>query len=120
MRASGTRQRREPQRTNESAQSLLVQVVKCGVCGRPAYRLKGGTGGAVLYRCASAQYKTTCGNRSVREDYADNVVESVLLTMLGESARIERHWDSGSDHSAELGTTLTDLVGPFKAGTPHR
>ncbi len=52
-------------------------------------------------------------------------MESVLLTMLGESERKERVWDSGSDHSAELDSTLTDLVGqlgtgPFKAGTPQR
>ncbi|OZD00150.1 hypothetical protein CH281_17105 [Rhodococcus sp. 06-221-2] len=117
--------RKEP---TKRSQSLLLQVIKCGVCGRPAYRLIGGTGRAVRYRCASAQYKTTCGNRSVREDYADNVAESLLLTMLGESERKERVWDSGSDHSAELAeldSTLTDLVGqlgtgPFKAGTPQR
>ncbi|OZE26572.1 recombinase family protein [Rhodococcus sp. 05-2254-6] len=117
--------RKEP---TKRSQSLLLQVIKCGVCGRPAYRLKGGTGRAVRYRCASAQYKSTCGNRTIREDYADDVVESLLLTMLGESERKERVRDSGSDHSAELAeldSTLTDLVeqlgtGPFKAGTPQR
>jgi site-specific DNA recombinase len=117
--------RKEP--TNRT-QSVLLQAIKCGVCGRPAYRLKGGTGRAVRYRCASAQYKSTCGNRSVREDYTYNVVESLLLTMLSESELKERLWDSGSDHSAELAeldSTLTDLAGqlgtgPFKAGPPQR
>jgi site-specific DNA recombinase len=117
--------RKEP---TKRSQSLLLQVIKCGACGRPGYRLKGGTGRAVRYRCASAQDKPPCGNRSVREDYADDVVESLLMTMLGASERKERVWDSGSDHSAELAemdSTLTDLVGqlgtgPFKAGTPQR
>lgn len=48
--------------------------------------------------------------------------------MLGESERLERVWDSGLDHSAELAEVdamLADLVdllgtGEFKAGTPQR
>ncbi len=48
--------------------------------------------------------------------------------MLGKSERLERVWDSGSDHSAELAevdATLSDLVGllglgEFRAGTPQR
>ncbi|OBI88649.1 hypothetical protein [Mycobacterium asiaticum] len=48
--------------------------------------------------------------------------------MLGTSERLERVWDSGSDHSAELAEindTLADLTGllragPYKAGTPQR
>ncbi|WP_237168690.1 recombinase family protein [Prescottella equi] len=117
--------RKEP---TKRSNALLLQVIKCGVCGNPAYRLKGGTGRAVRYRCSSAQYKTTCGNRTIRQDYADDVVTTLVLGMLGESERKERVWDSGSDHSAELAeldSTLTDLVGqlgtgPFKAGTPQR
>lgn len=38
--------------------ALPTQVIFCGACGRPAYRLKGGTGRQPQYRCASAQYKT--------------------------------------------------------------
>ena len=48
--------------------------------------------------------------------------------MLGRSERLERLWDKGSDHSAELAEindTLADLTGllgtgPYKAGTPQR
>jgi site-specific DNA recombinase len=61
-------------------------------------------------------------------DYADEGVESILLGMLGESERLERVWDSGSDNSAELAEineTIIDLTGllgtgPYKAGTPQR
>jgi len=117
--------RKEP--TKRSA-GLLLQVVYCGVCGRPAYRLKGGAGRKPRYRCASAQYREPCGNRSIPLEYADETVETLLLGMLGTSERLERVWDSGSDHSAELAEindTLVDLTGllgtgAYKAGTPQR
>lgn len=117
--------RKEPTRRSTG---LLLQIIYCGVCGKPAYRLKGGTGRKPRYRCASAQYKTTCGNKSIPLDYADDVVEKILLGLLGESERQERVWDSGSDHSAELAEindTLTDLAGligtdVYRAGSPQR
>jgi site-specific DNA recombinase len=117
--------RKEPTRRSSG---LLLQVIFCGVCGKPAYRLKGGEGRQPRYRCASAQYKKTCGNKSIPMDRADHAVESILLRMLGESERLERVWESGSDHSAELtevNDRLTDLVsqlgiGAFRAGTPQR
>ncbi|OBL00876.1 hypothetical protein A5646_20520 [Mycobacterium sp. 1245499.0] len=117
--------RKEP---TKRSSGLLLRVIFCGVCGRPAYRLKGGPGRSPRYRCSSAQYKENCGNRSIPTDNADQMVERVLLGMLGESERLERVWDSGSDHSAELAevdATLADLVdlvgaGEFKAGTPQR
>jgi site-specific DNA recombinase len=117
--------RKEPTRRSSG---LLLQIIFCGVCSRPAYRLKGGPGRAPRYRCASAQYKEPCGNRSIPMDDADRLVEMVLLGMLGKSERLERVWDSGSDHSAELAeidAELEDLVsvlgsGEFRAGTPQR
>jgi len=117
--------RKEP---TKRSTGLLLQIVHCGVCGRPAYRLKGGPGRSPRYRCASAQYKESCGNKSIPMDNADETVENILLGMLGDSERLERVWDSGSDHSAELAeidATLTDLVdllgsGDFRAGTPQR
>ncbi len=117
--------RKEP---TKRSTGLLLQIIYCGVCGKPAYRLKGGTGRKPRYRCASAQYKTTCGNKSIPLDYADKGVETVILGLLGESERLERVWDSGSDHSAELAEindTLTDLAGligtdVYRAGTPQR
>lgn len=117
--------RKEP---TKRSSGLLLQVVYCGVCGRPAYRLKGGTGRKPRYRCASAQYREPCGNKVIPLEYADETVESILLGLLGTSERLSRVWDSGSDHSAELGEindTLADLTGllgtgPYKAGTPQR
>lgn len=117
--------RKEPTRRSSG---LLLQVIFCGVCGKPAYRLKGGEGRKPRYRCASAQYKQPCGNKSIPMDRADDVVEKLVLRMLGESERLEREWQSGSDNSAELAEVndrLTDLVsqlgiGAFRAGTPQR
>lgn len=117
--------RKEP---TKRSSGLLLQVVYCGVCGRPAYRLKGGAGRKPRYRCASAQYKQPCGNKSIPLEYADETVETIVLGMLGSSERLERIWDSGSDHSAELAEindALVDLTGllgagPYKAGTPQR
>ncbi|UXA17652.1 recombinase family protein [Mycobacterium sp. SMC-4] len=117
--------RKEP---TKRSTALLLQVIYCGVCGRPAYRLKGGKGRTPRYRCASAQYKVNCGNRSIPLSEADDIVEQLVLGMLGESERLERVWDSGSDHTAELdeiNSTLVDLTGligtaAYGAGTPQR
>jgi site-specific DNA recombinase len=59
---------------------------------------------------------------------ADQIVEDMVLGLLGSSERMERVWEAGSDHSAELeeiNATLVDLTGQlgsglFKPGTPQR
>ncbi len=107
---------------------LLLRVIYCGVCGRPAYRLKGGKGRADRYRCASAQYKDRCGNLTVTSEDADKAVEGAVLALLGDSERQEREWDAGEDHAAELETIDAQLVdlaeviasGAFSKGTPAR
>ena len=117
--------RKEP---TKRSSGLLLRVVYCGVCGKPAYRLKGGPGRSPRYRCASAQCKEPCGNGSVPLADADDILTENLLHLLGDSERLERVWDSGSDHSAELAEineTLTDLTGllgagAYRAGTPQR
>lgn len=117
--------RKEP---TKRSTGLLLRVVYCGVCGRPAYRLKGGPGRAPRYRCASAQDKAPCGNKSVPLADADDVLTETLLDLLGDSERLVRVWDSGSDNSAELAeindmlTDLTSLIGTdvYRAGTPQR
>lgn len=135
--------RKEP---DKRTASLLVRVIHCsapcshrrasedcpadcmGICGMPAYRLKGGKGRAPRYRCASATSADPCGNRSVTVAEADEIVETVVLGLLGSSERMERVWEAGSDHSAELeeiNATLVDLTsqlgsGVFKRGTPQR
>jgi site-specific DNA recombinase len=122
---AGRENRKEP---TKRSSGLLLQVIYCGVCGRAAYRQKGGTGRKPRYRCASAQYRDHCGNKSIPLADADEAVESLLLGLLGTSERLERVWDKGSDHSAELAeidNTLADLTdqlgsGAFSRGTPQR
>ncbi len=135
--------RKEP---DKRTASLLVRVIHCsapcshrraledcpddcmGICGMPAYRLKGGKGRAPRYRCASATNAKSCGNRSVTVAEADEIVESLVLGLLGSSERMERVWEAGSDHSDELeeiNAKLVDLTsqlgsGMFKPGTPQR
>ncbi|WP_236724598.1 recombinase family protein [Mycobacterium avium] len=118
--------RKEP---TKRSTGLLLRVVHCGVCGRPAYRLKGGPGRKPRYRCKSVQDGATCGpNPSIPLEYADEAVERIILGLLGTSERLERVWDSGSDHSTELAEVdarLTDLTGQlglgvFRQGTPQR
>lgn len=109
--------------------SLLLRVIYCGICGEPAYRFNGGSHSQYpRYRCRSMSKTTRCGNRTVRLDEADSAVESVILRMLGESERLERQWDSGSDNSAELAeldaelVDVTSLIGTpaYRIGTPQR
>lgn len=117
--------RKEP---TKRSTALLLQILFCGLCGKPMYRLKGGQGRKPRYRCASAQYKKTCGNTSVQLEYADDAVQGLIMGLLGNAERLERVWDSGSDHSAELAdinAALVDLTGllstgAYKPGTPQR
>lgn len=117
--------RKEP---TKRSSGLLLRVIYCGVCGKPAYRLKGGPGRNPRYRCASAQNKSQCENRSIPLEAADSLVSKNLLGLLGTSEHQKREWDSGSDNSAELAEineTLTDLTGLlgsgiYRAGTPQR
>jgi hypothetical protein len=83
--------------------SLLLRVIYCGVCGEPVYRFNGGRHSQFpRYRCRSIQRRKPCGNRTIRLDHIDELVEGVVLRMLGTSERLERNRDSRSDHSAEL------------------
>jgi site-specific DNA recombinase len=114
----------------EPSSSLLLRVIFCGVCGdKPMYRLKGGRGRSPRYRCASAQSnRKKCVNLTASLPEADDVVTRLVLAMFGESDRLERVWEAGSDHSAELAeldATLADLTGlvgtgPYRAGTAQR
>lgn len=134
--------RKEPtKRTN----SLLLQVIFCGairhkpecsratpcdcpVCGGVGYKIVGSRGRRPRYRCVTMQEGHPCGNKSIFMDDCDNLVEGVLLKLLGDSERLERVWDTGSDHSAELAEVndkLADLAGligtgVYAAGTPQR
>jgi site-specific DNA recombinase len=141
---------------SQASSSLLLRVLHCGTacshkqsgapcpdycsgtCGNerdgkwlpsPAYKFNGGSHSKFpRYRCKTMTKATRCGNKTTRADKLDNLVEQAIVTMLSSSERLERVWDSGSDHSAELSEIndeLTDLVGQigtpaFKVGTPQR
>ncbi|MFI1914557.1 recombinase family protein [Nocardia sp. NPDC020380] len=117
--------RKEP---TKRSNGLLLRVIHCGVCNRPAYRLKGGKGRADRYRCASAQYKDRCENLTMISDEADKAVATAVLALLGDSERQDREWDAGEDHAAEVAAIDADLIdaaevigsGMFGKGTPAR
>lgn len=122
---AGRENRKEP---TKRTTSLLLGVIFCGECGKPAYKLKGGAGRKPRYRCASAQYKNPCSNRSIPLEYAEEELERRILQNLGSFERRQRVWFPGEDHSSELqevNDLLADLtdqigVGQFKRGTPQR
>lgn len=122
---TGRENRKEP---TKRTTSLLLGVIFCDVCGRPAYKLKGGKGRKPRYRCASAQYKNPCSNRSIPLEWAEEELERRILKNLGPMERRQRVWFPGEDHSSELqevNELLSDLtdqigVGQFKRGTPQR
>ncbi|MCV7409223.1 recombinase family protein [Mycobacterium florentinum] len=136
--------RGEPSRASSS---LLLRVIYCGmpcshkqgdedspgdctgVCGEPVYKFNGGSHSQFpRYRCRTMTKAHKCGNRTIRTDEIDRVVEHTVLTLLGESERLERVWDSGCDNSTELSDVEAELsditgivgTGPYKAGTPLR
>lgn len=122
---AGRENRKEP---TVRSSGLLLRVLYCGECGRAAYRLKGGTGRKPRYRCASAQYKDQCSNRSIQLEWAEQELERRILEHLGPVERRRRVWDPGSDVSdelsevnAELGDLAESLGTPgFRRGTPQR
>jgi site-specific DNA recombinase len=122
---SGRENRKEP---TKRTTSLLLGVIFCAVCGRPAYKLKGGTGRKPRYRCASAQYKNPCSNRSIPLEYAEDELERRILANLGPLERRQRVWFAGNDYTDELtevNNTLADIADQlgtpaFRRGTPQR
>ncbi|SUA76864.1 Resolvase, N terminal domain [Nocardia otitidiscaviarum] len=132
---------------NKRTSSLLLGVISCGnpclhkqqghecpegcsgTCDEPVYKFNGGSHSQFpRYRCRTMTRAYKCGNRTIRADQADAQVERTILALLGSSERLERVWDAGEDHSAELADIndeLVDLtsqlgVGAFRAGTPQR
>ncbi|MEG8180251.1 recombinase family protein [Nocardia terpenica] len=132
---------------NKRTSSLLLGVIHCGnpcshkqqgvecpagcagTCGEAVYKFNGGSHSQFpRYRCRTMNRAFKCGNRTIRADHADTAVEQAILSLLGSSERLDRVWDAGEDHSAELAAIndeLIDLtsqlgVGAFRAGTPQR
>ncbi|OBI54680.1 resolvase [Mycolicibacterium fortuitum] len=130
LRAELDSRKRRGEPTKRSS-SLLLRVVHCGKCDQPAYQFNGGSHSKTpRYRCRSVSNTKTgsCGNTTLRMDYADSTVEQLLLALLGNSERLERVWDSGSDNSVELADIsaelidVTGLIGSpaYRPGTPQR
>lgn len=122
---AGRENRKEP---TKRSTGLLLRILYCDVCGKPAYRLKGGVGRKPRYRCGSYQSTYNCANRTIDLEWADAEVERHVLANLGAMERKTRVWFAGNDHTDELrevNDTLADLVdalgtGAFKRGTPAR
>ncbi|OBI83432.1 recombinase family protein [Mycobacterium sp. E740] len=112
----------------ERSSSLLLRVLHCGICQKPAYKFNGGSHSQYpRYRCQSMTQAVKCGNKTIRADEIDALVDRSIVTLLGESERLERVWDSGSDNSAELeeiNAELVEVTGfigtpTFRTGTPQ-
>jgi site-specific DNA recombinase len=101
----------------QKSKALLLRVIHCGVCGLPMYHIKGRS--KVYYRCPSASYGTSCGNKSVPVEEADQLVTEHLLNDYGHVERMRRIYDPGSDVAAELAEVdaeLTDVAGLIGGG----
>lgn len=123
---AGRSKRGEP---TKRSTSLLLGVIYCGVCGERGYKFNGGSHSQhPRYRCKSMTKAVKCGNQTIKAPYADGVVERMVLNLLGDSERLEKVWDAGSDNSAELAdinaelVDVTNLIGSpaYRAGTPQR
>lgn len=102
---------------------LLLQVLHCGVCGRPMWRLKGGPGRKQRYRCGSTQSGKACGNPSFVMEQADRLVNHWIAGFLGDIPHMEEQRVSWFDHASEIETidarleSLAASVGDFPVGT---
>src|SRR5699024_1537799 len=96
------RERELKKERDTRSNSLLTGVLICGVCGGPAYRLKGGPGRKPRYRCGSKQGPAPCSNGSVALAWADAEVERATVGRLGHMERMRRVWVPGSDVGQEL------------------
>ncbi len=107
----------------QSRGSLLTQVIFCGICSKPAYRFNGGSHSQFpRYRCQTATKVHKCGNRTIRADDLCELIEAMVLRLLGDSQRLERVREQGSDNSdelAELDELLADLVGLLVGDPAH-
>lgn len=101
-----------------TSSALLLQVIFCGKCGRPMYRQQGRSN--FNYRCSSASFETSCGNKSVRLEDADGLVSTVLAQ--GPWGDLELHepvWFGGDNHSdqlAQLEAQLNSIVAAIESG----
>ncbi|MCD0448414.1 recombinase family protein [Actinocorallia sp. API 0066] len=78
----------------------LRQVAFCAVCGAAMYRTKSRS---MYYRCSSVGATSAkCGNASVKADYLENALETLLLGMFGKLERKTTVFIKGEDHTERL------------------
>ncbi|WP_433032777.1 recombinase family protein [Actinomycetospora sp. CA-053990] len=118
------RREAEPKQRRSAETSLLVNVLFCGHCGAPMWKLKGGPGRTPRYRCASAGTGKSCGNRSVTIPEADGRVLDLLFAALGNLPHIEKVYAPGVDNSSAIAEidaqllSLSSAVDRFPASSP--
>lgn len=100
---------------NAKSDSLLLNVLFCGVCGSQAYKLTPNNGRRPTYRCRSAQVGPRCTHKTIQVDqeFIENAVVDSFLGLFGDSSRTVRVWDPGQDDSpriAELEELIDALV----------
>lgn len=115
------RQQAQEKRTAEP--SLLANILFCGHCGEPMWRLPGGPRRKARYRCASASKRGSCGSGSVTVAEADEYATEALFSMLSNIPHIRREYVGGSDTSQSLReidaqlASLGEAVTRFPAGS---
>ncbi|WP_170220892.1 recombinase family protein [Amycolatopsis cihanbeyliensis] len=111
---------------NQNTRAVLIGVIKCAVCGTNMYLNSGRRNS--YYRCRSVSTGRPCGNKSVRQDDAENALIEQLLNDFGDMERKEKIYDPGEDHASELEqvrVTLDDLTNlltkpAYREGTRQR
>lgn len=107
---------------SKKPQALLTGVIFCGVCGSPAWVLRGGKGRKDRYRCKTANSAAPCGNNSVVMDDADEWYLARMEQFL-DSPRVDRILVPGTRHAEEIAeheerlTTLVDTLSRFSVGS---
>lgn len=107
--------------------SLLLNVLFCGICGNPAYKMSPNNGRRPSYRCSTAQLgkngKCSTKTLQVDEELIEDTVTRSFLGLLGDSVRAVKVWDEGVDHSEELAELeagireLANELPRYRAGT---
>lgn len=121
------RERANKSHVSQRSKSLLLGVLHCGYCGNVAYRMRGGKGRKLQYRCRTKQEGGKCDNptATVELEWVDNQVESFVLGMMGDAHRRIRVWREAEDYPGEavaLEARLGELIpllgtGVFREGT---
>lgn len=89
-----------PRSGQQASNALLLQVLFCGICGRPMYQQKGRT--FFYYRCAAANYQESCGNTMVRNTVVDEFATDQLMELMGDLPHVIPVYDPGEDTTKEI------------------